>query len=122
MMSRISLSLLVVGITASFSLVAFAQDYSNYVELPKGNWTLKDGAGTELVENYCTACHSVAPIVQHEGFDEAGWRAEIQKMQKRYGAYVDAGDIDGLAAYLTKSYGTQQPVHWSADPTDIATD
>mgnify|MGYP002839736007 FL=1 len=75
-----------------------------------------------VTEAYCTACHSAAPIVQHPGFDRAGWDAEIEKMQTRYGAYVDESEVDALAAYLTDSYGTPAESHWPADPADVARD
>jgi len=120
-MARINLffaALLTAGMATSSS----AQDYSNYVDLPEGDFLLKPGNGADLVEAYCTACHSVAPIVQHPGFDQVGWDAEIEKMQNRYGAYVDESEVDALTVYLTDSYGDPAESHWSAGPADVASD
>ena len=111
-------TILTVGMAASAS----AQDHSDYVDLPEGDFALKPGDGADLAEAYCTTCHSGAPIVQHPGFDRAGWDAEIEKMQTRYGAYVDESEVDALAAYLTDSYGDPADSHWPADPADVASD
>mgnify|MGYP003113974765 CR=1 FL=1 len=121
-MVRISLFSAVAGLAATVSMAVSAQDYSNYVDLPETDWSVAEGTGRELIETYCTACHSVAPIVQHPGFSREGWKAEIEKMQKRYGAYVEEADVDALSSYLTTNYGTATSPHWPANATDIATD
>lgn len=111
-----------VAVMAMLLVPAVAQNYSDFVEVPEGDWTLVQDEGADLAEGYCTGCHSAAPIVQHEGFDRDGWEAEIKKMQIRYGAYVDDSDTKALAAYLTKNYGASERVHWSPDPSAVARD
>jgi len=121
-MIRASLAFAVAASSVFAAPPATAQDYSNYVDLPETAWNLQEGPGVDLVEYYCTSCHSAAPIVQHPGFSRSGWLAEIEKMQTRYGAYVEDADAEALASYLTDNYGTVEESHWPADPTDVATD
>ncbi len=67
---------------------------------------LKDGAGLELVENNCAACHSLDYVQMNSPFlDEKKWEGTVKKMIERYGAPIAADDVAGIIAYLTASYG-----------------
>jgi len=99
-------------VDASFGGAAETVDYTNYVEIPEVEWELAPGQGAEIVETNCTACHSLAPILQHRGFTREQWAAEIHKMQKRYGAPIDGQDIGPMLDYLAANYGKE--ITWDA--------
>ena len=67
---------------------------------------LKDGAGRDLVEKNCVACHSLDYIPMNSPFlDRKGWEASVTKMIKAMGAPVAAEDVPGLVDYLVRNYG-----------------
>jgi mono/diheme cytochrome c family protein len=67
---------------------------------------LKDGAGRDLVEKNCVACHSLDYIPMNSPFlDRKGWEASVTKMIKAMGAPVAADDVPGLVDYLVRNYG-----------------
>ena len=61
-------------------------------ELPEETAAFKPGPNLEVVQNNCTACHSVDYIqTQPRGpkFKKDFWQAEVTKMIKVYGAPID---------------------------------
>jgi mono/diheme cytochrome c family protein len=77
------------------------------IELPKETATLKAGPGLEAVNAQCLACHSVDYIItQPRDKPLAFWKAEVEKMKKVYGAPIPDDQIDPVADYLARSYGT----------------
>jgi len=67
---------------------------------------LKEGAGRDLVEQDCVACHSLAYIPMNSPFlDRKGWEASVTKMIKAMGAPIAAEDVPGLVDYLVRNYG-----------------
>ena len=67
---------------------------------------LKEGAGRELVEKSCVACHSLDYIPLNSPFlDRKGWEASVTKMIKAMGASIAAEDVPGLVDYLVRNYG-----------------
>jgi hypothetical protein len=73
-------------------------------QYPQAQFSLAEGAGEGLVQAYCTACHSLAPIVRHSGFTEEQWASEVQKMREVYGAPIDDATADQITAYLQEHY------------------
>lgn len=69
--------------------------------------TLKPGPNQKLVSTYCTICHSLAPIVEHDGFTNATWSAEVQKMRKTYGCPIDDATARQILTYLQASYSAE---------------
>jgi mono/diheme cytochrome c family protein len=68
--------------------------------------TLKEGAGRDLVEKNCVACHSLDYIPMNSPFlDRKGWEASVTKMIKAMGAPVASEDVPGLVDYLVRNYG-----------------
>ncbi len=68
--------------------------------------TLKDGPGRDLVEGYCSACHSLDYPRINAGFlNRKGWESEVDKMIKAYGAPIVAADAKIIVDYLTANYG-----------------
>jgi len=67
---------------------------------------LKEGAGRDLVEKDCVACHSLDYIPMNSPFlDRKGWEALVTKMIKAMGAPIAAEDVPGLVDYLVRNYG-----------------
>jgi sulfite dehydrogenase (cytochrome) subunit B len=77
------------------------------VELPADRATLKPGPGSDLASAQCVICHSADYIItQPPGKPLAFWRAEVEKMKKVYGAPIPEDQIDAVAAYLARTYGS----------------
>lgn len=57
-----------------------------------------------LVEAYCTACHSLAPILRHSGFSAKTWASEVEKMRETYGVPIDDPTAEKITSYLQKYY------------------
>lgn len=72
--------------------------------LPVARFDLKPGTGQGLVQAYCTACHSLAPIVRHDGFTAEVWASEVQKMRKTYGCPIDDDTSATITTYLQTHY------------------
>lgn len=78
----------------------------NYV-VPDETATLKPGNNLDVVQNNCSACHSVDYIqTQPHGpaFKKDFWRAEVTKMVKVYGAPIDDADAAKIVDYLAENY------------------
>lgn len=71
--------------------------------------SLKPGRDRWLVQRSCTTCHSLAPIVRHEGFSKAVWRQEVRKMIDRYGAPIDDAYARRITSYLQRHYSAPPP-------------
>jgi hypothetical protein len=81
---------------AALALTALAQE---------STVQLKDGPGRDKA-NACLACHSVDYIQMNSKFmDKAAWTASVNKMINAFGAPIDKGDVDAIAAYLAQNYG-----------------
>jgi sulfite dehydrogenase (cytochrome) subunit B len=69
---------------------------------------LKDGAGRDLVEANCAACHSLDYVVMNSAFlDQKGWAAEVTKMVNVFGASIDDPTQAEIVNYLVQAYGMQ---------------
>jgi cytochrome c5 len=67
---------------------------------------LKQAPGRDVVEGYCSACHSLDYIVMNSPFlDAARWDAEVAKMIKAFGAPIDPADAKTIGDYLKENYG-----------------
>ena len=76
-------------------------------DLPEETAALKPGPGVEVVQNNCTACHSVDYIQTQPrgpGFTKDFWQAEVTKMIKAYGAPIDERDVGKIVDYLAATY------------------
>jgi len=81
-------------------LTIFSMSYAG-----EENLVLKEGKNKELVQAYCSACHSVDYIMMNSKFlDRKGWEAEINKMIK-LGAPLNKEDSEKIIDYLVKNYG-----------------
>jgi hypothetical protein len=81
-------------------LTVFSISYAGEEDL-----VLKEGKNKELVQAYCSACHSVDYIMMNSKFlDRKGWEAEVNKMIK-LGAPLNKEDSKKIIDYLVKNYG-----------------
>jgi hypothetical protein len=77
--------------------------------LPPETAKLKAGAGVEFATASCLLCHSADYISTQPRLTEAQWRANILKMQAKYGAPIKTNQIEALVSYFAKNYGTEAP-------------
>ena len=93
-------------ITASLSFAAAYAAPVGY-KLPEETTAFKPGAGLDVVQGNCTACHSADYIKTQprgEKFKKDFWAAEVTKMIKVYGAPIDDADVDKIVEYLAQNY------------------
>ena len=93
-------------VTASIGLAAAYATPVGY-KLPEESSAFQPGAGLEVVQGNCTACHSADYIKTQphgEKFKKDFWAAEVTKMIKVYGAPIDDGDVGKIVEYLTQNY------------------
>jgi cytochrome c5 len=91
-------------IAATIPNVASAQTLtlkSDSINVPDRG-TLFTGAGSDVVNNNCLACHSAGMVLNQPSLSEATWKAEAEKMIHVYGAPVDPKDVPAIVDYLTK--------------------
>src|SRR5215468_4717648 len=75
------------------------------IQLPPETGAFKQGTGAELANGQCLVCHSVEYVSTQPPFPRSFWKAEVQKMQQKYGAAIPEGQVEALADYLTGNYG-----------------
>src|SRR4051794_24696124 len=77
--------------------------------LPPETTKLKPGPGSELVTSQCLLCHSADYISTQPRLTRTVWKAEVTKMQQKYGAPISTNsvNVDALVEYLTKNYGKE---------------
>jgi hypothetical protein len=93
------------------SLSVTAADHS--ITLPAETAVLKPSElpGYQLALQKCGICHSADYInLQPPHMKLTQWTAEMNKMQRSYGAPIDAAEIQDLAVYFTITYGDAQSV------------
>jgi cytochrome c5 len=66
---------------------------------------LPDGEGKKLVEERCTSCHSLKPVISLKQ-NQAAWKELVVKMVG-YGAQLDDKEVDVATEYLTKHFGPE---------------
>ena len=83
------------------------------IELPAETAQLKPSAlaGYSIARGKCSICHSLDYILyQPPQMSQAQWTAEVQKMQRSYGAPLDANEIKLVGIYLATVYGDSSSV------------
>src|SRR5258705_9460415 len=83
------------------SVQAFALD----IQLPPETAAFKQDKGAEIANGQCLTCHSVEYVVIQPPMQRAFWKAEVQKMQQKYGAQIPEEQVEAVVDYLTKNYG-----------------
>ena len=71
------------------------------------NVALKAGAGRDVVEGYCSACHSLDyPRINAPFLNRQGWETEVNKMITAFGAPIGPSDAKIIVDYLVANYGS----------------
>jgi mono/diheme cytochrome c family protein len=87
------------GIGSAVAAAAYSLPPEKPVVLPKG-------AGVELVEAHCSACHSLDYVTtQPRGKGERFWAENVAKMIDTHGAEIPPGDVKAVVAYLGRTFG-----------------
>lgn len=99
--------LAVVGAHSTFA----APNGKQEITLPPETAFLKATAapGYPFAMASCVICHSADYIRTQPPMAAGGWKAEVLKMKKVYGAPVVEAQADALAEYLAQTYGTGSP-------------
>jgi hypothetical protein len=95
------------GITAIIFASVIARSAETNLSLPPETAQLKPGPGSDLAVANCSLCHSADYISIQPRFTRTVWKAEVTKMQQKYGAPIATNNIEALADYLTKNYGKE---------------
>jgi hypothetical protein len=70
---------------------------------------LPQGEGRELVQGYCSLCHSVRYIPLQPPLPAEQWEAVVRKMVDVHGAQIPPAIAQQIAAYLSVHYGPTRP-------------
>ena len=97
------------AVLASFGLHVTAQD-DEPITLPVAReLELKEGEGRDTVVNNCLKCHTMKPIITHDGLTDEAWASEVDKMRTRYGAQITDEDAAIIVTYLQTYYSDEPP-------------
>jgi cytochrome c5 len=66
---------------------------------------LPEGEGKKLVEQRCTSCHSLKPVIDLKQ-SQGAWKELVVKMVG-FGAQLDDKEVDVATGYLTKYFGPE---------------
>ncbi|MDE2573283.1 MAG: cytochrome c [bacterium] len=77
------------------------------VTYPPERQMFKDGEGAGLARANCQICHSSDYVYTQPPLTKAQWAAEVTKMKRVYGANIQDGDVDAIAAYLVTQNGRE---------------
>ena len=103
-MARMIFAAAIMSGSVMAALGSAAAEPLTYV-LPEETATLRAGAGVEVAQNNCLACHSVDYIaMQPPKKGKAFWDAEVTKMIKTYRAPIDEADAKVISEYLAQTY------------------
>jgi sulfite dehydrogenase (cytochrome) subunit B len=68
---------------------------------------LEAGAGRDVVEGFCGACHSPDyPRMNASFLNRQGWETEVNKMIKVFGAPIEPANAKIIIDYLAANYGS----------------
>ena len=101
------------AVVTAFTVWGQVDAVTKTIALPAETAQLKpsDLAGYPLARAKCVICHSADYIeYQPPQMSQAQWTAEVQKMQRSYGAPLDADEIKLIGIYLASVYGDASSV------------
>ena len=75
-----------------------------FIAVPAGaqNMALPDGPGKDMVQNTCSACHSLG-MITNSGHSKAQW-SNVVHMMANAGAQIPSGQFDQLVDYLARNF------------------
>jgi hypothetical protein len=101
------------AVVSGFLISGQVDAVTKTIVLPAETAQLKpsDLAGYALARAKCAICHS-ADYIQYQPpqMSQAQWTAEVQKMQRSYGAPIDPDEIRLIGIYLATVYGDASSV------------
>lgn len=100
-------------VVSSYALSGEVGAATRAIELPPETAQLKPSAlpGYSIARGKCGICHSFDYILyQPPQMSQVQWTAEAQKMQRSYGAPLDADEIRLVGIYLATVYGDASTV------------
>jgi hypothetical protein len=71
---------------------------------PMAGTDLAPGDGVQEVRIYCNTCHSLSYITMQPPLPAATWEAEVNKMNKAFGAGIPADSTQKIILYLQAHY------------------
>jgi hypothetical protein len=77
------------------------------LSLPTDDPPLPDGEGKSLFVGTCLSCHSGRYIADQPKFPRKTWIAEVDKMNKAYGAGVAPESVTPIVNYLVATHGRE---------------
>ena len=78
---------------------------STRVTLPESTAVFPPGAGVDVANANCLACHSVGMVMHQPTLPKAVWEAEVAKMRNVYKAPVQESDVAAITVYLASIKG-----------------
>jgi hypothetical protein len=102
-----------IALVSSHTLSGQVDAATRTIELPPETAQLKLSTlpGYSIARGKCAICHSLDYILyQPPKMSLAQWTAEAQKMQRSYGAPLDAEEIRLVGIYLATVYGDASSV------------
>lgn len=75
------------------------------IKLPPETTAFKQDVGAEIANGQCLTCHSVEYVSIQPPMQRAFWKAEVQKMQQKYGAPIPDEQVEAVVDYLARNYG-----------------
>jgi len=90
---------------ATFAVATIAYSAVQGVQLP-------DGAGKQVLQTACTACHGLDGVVRLH-MDKSGWEGLVSSMISN-GATVADKDYPVLVNYLVQNFGPEKPAGQAA--------
>jgi hypothetical protein len=89
------------------------------VELPASTTLFPGGSAQAVANSHCLICHSAGMVLRQPARTQMQWTETINKMRSAYGAPIGAGEVDALAAYLTRvvsaDSGAQSASAWQKE-------
>jgi mono/diheme cytochrome c family protein len=92
------------------------------VELPASTMLFPGGSAQSVANSQCLICHSAGMVLRQPTRTQVQWTETINKMRSAYGAPIGAGQVDALAAYLTRvvsvDSSAQSPSVWQKEQAE----
>jgi cytochrome c551/c552 len=92
-------------VTCGILLGGFVRAAALDIKLPPETVAFKQDIGAEIANGQCLTCHSVEYVIIQPPMQRAFWKAEVIKMQQKYGAQIPDNQVEAVVDYLTKNYG-----------------
>ena len=86
------------------------------IELPQETGVFKRGPNADIANAQCLICHSTEYVTTQPAQTRPFWKNSILKMQEKYGAPIQADQVEALVDYLVRNYGRETSTNAPANP------